>query len=212
MHWRKTNVGWMSERAGETSAELLVAILADQDSPPAALFDVATAWAQAFPLSALVILEGLEHIEAHLTEALARVRLPPRRLLLVGLGEGGRIGLSLALEAAPRCAGVLVYDALPDLPVSAGPRSRGVKVRLIGHEAEDPRHDGRLGDLVRRLGGLGIDARATQLLEPGLTPSAIRLGAAYLAELSASALDLPLSSPGPGTAGAGSSNEVDDAC
>jgi hypothetical protein len=51
MHWRKTNVGWISERAAETPADLLVAILPDQDSPPAALFDVATAWAQAFPLS-----------------------------------------------------------------------------------------------------------------------------------------------------------------
>src|SRR5690349_7468751 len=59
MHWRKTNVGWMSERAAETPAELLVAILPDQDSPPAALIDVATAWAQAFPLSVLVILEEL---------------------------------------------------------------------------------------------------------------------------------------------------------
>jgi pimeloyl-ACP methyl ester carboxylesterase len=202
----------MSERAAETPADLLVAILPDQDSPPAALFDVAAAWAQAFPLSVLVIFEELENIEAHLTEVLAQVGLPPRRLLLVGLGEGGRIGLPLALEAAPRCAGVLVYDALPDLPVSADLRSRGVKIRLIGRKAEDPRHDDRLGDVVRRLAGLGIDTRATQLLEPGLTPSAIRLGAAYLAELSASALDLPLSSPGPGTAGAGPSNEVDDAC
>ena len=96
---------------------------------------------------------------------------------------------SLALAPDPLgCAGVLAYDALPALNDVVPGRSR-TKIRLIASERDAAGRGGGLGDAVRALNGAGADARATLLHDAGLTPSAIGLGSAYLAELSASALD-----------------------
>jgi hypothetical protein len=184
MTWPRTDIEWRSTPAGQKPV-LLVAILTGGNSPPAGLWDAAAGWARLFPLSTVVIFKWHDDIEARLNSVLAEVRLPPERLLLVGFGEGARISLSLALGGALPCAGVLIYDGLPDVPPAAIAVNPRVRVRIIGHTFGDPRHDDRLGAVVRQLADMGVDVRATQLADLGLTPAAIRLGAAYLAELSA---------------------------
>lgn len=196
MKWSKTDSGWAGE-PGDTPAELLVAVLGGAGSPPGDLRDVAADWARSLPSGAFLIFEILTDIEARLAAALVRLGLPPRRLILVGIGDGGTVCLKIAFQAAPIGVGVLVYNPPPDLIPAATRTNPMAKVRLIGLSSDASFHDELLGALVRRLRSLGIDARATEMAEPGMTRPAIRLGAAYLAELSACALD-PLSAlPGP---------------
>ena len=197
MKWSKTDSGWTGERGDGVPAELLVAVLGGPQSPAGDLREVAADWAQSLPSGVFVIFEILTDIEARLAAALASLGLPTRRLILVGIGDGGTVCLKVAFEAAPIGIGVLVYNPQPDLPLAAAPVNPMAKVRLIGPTSGSSFHDELLGALVRRLRCLGIDARATELAEHGLTRSAIRLGAAYLAELSASALDPARTLPGP---------------
>jgi pimeloyl-ACP methyl ester carboxylesterase len=155
-----------------------------------ALQEHAEAWATSLPGAAFAILGRLDKIRPDLVAALESVRLQPARLLLVGFGLGAQIGFWLALETAtPACAGLLAYGASQYQAPEPALLRRTVKIRLIGHKTGEPRNDNWLGNTVRSLVDLGINARATQLPEAGLTPSAIRLGASYLAELAASALE-----------------------
>jgi hypothetical protein len=188
MRWRKTQDDWKIRQTGEAPAELLVAILTDCGPSARALADTASAWTNLFPRSDFVVFDRHDNLGVRISNALAMARLPPDRLLLVGAGRGARLALSFGLNATPPCAGVLAYDALPEVPAAVPPANRRVKIRIVGHVFDDPGRDHRLGDAVRALGDLGIDARATQLIDCGLTPAAIRLGTAYLAELSATAL------------------------
>jgi pimeloyl-ACP methyl ester carboxylesterase len=187
MIWRKTPTGWLGDH--EKPSELLVAVLPDQGVDAIALRDVAAAWSISMSRTAFVIFERLDAVETELAATLVQVGLCPNRLLLVGFGSGGQIGLSLALNSAQSCAGLLAYDVPPAWVPDATPIVHNMKIRLVGHR--NGALGGGLGDIIRRLVVMGIDARATQLPEPGLTPSAIRIGAAYLADLSASALHRP---------------------
>ena len=196
MKWSRTESGWAGE-PGETPAELLVAVLGGAGSPLGDLRDVAADWARSLPTGAFMIFEILTDIEARLAAALARLGLPARRLILVGIGDSGTVCLKIAFQAATIGVGVLVYNPLPDLVPAAARVNPMARVRLIGLGSDASFHDELLAALVRRLRSLGIDARATEMAEPGMTRPAIRLGAAYLAELSASALDPLRAFPGP---------------
>jgi hypothetical protein len=192
MEWSKADVGWIGERIDGPSPELLVAVLASPQASPLDLRTIAADWARSLPSSAFVVFEILTDIGTRLAAALSRLGLPASRLLLVGIGDGGTVCLNIAFQAAPISIGVLIYDPQPHLltpPASVNPKA---KVRLVGFRRDDPMSYDLLGALVRRLRALSIDAQAAELAEPGLTQPAVRLGGAYLTELSASALVLPL--------------------
>jgi pimeloyl-ACP methyl ester carboxylesterase len=138
------------------------------------------------PNAALVVLNRLEDADGSVAAMLHRLGLSRSRLLLVGFGAGGQHALSLALTTAECCAGLLAYGISPELGAQPRPVGGHVKVRLIGDRTGEL--DERLSAVIRRLVAFGIDARGMQLSGTGLTRPATRLGAAYLAELSASAL------------------------
>jgi hypothetical protein len=197
MEWSKTDLGWMGERADRGRAELLVAVIGEPNASPLDLRDIAADWARSLPLSAFAVFELLNDIGNRLAAALSRLGLPADRLLVVGIGKSGASCLGIAFEAAPIGIGVLIYGPTPDLLATAVPRQSSAKVRLIGVDDGTPCYSELLGALVQRLRTAGIDAQAAELAEPGMTPSAVRRGAAYLAELSASALAHPLPSTSP---------------
>lgn len=183
MIWRETKVGWLAE--GEPSTELLVVLLPDGDGAATDLRDVAATWSTSLPNTAFLVLDRLEDADRSVASTLDWVGLSRSRLLLVGFGAGGRHALSLAETAEDGCAGVLAYG-IP-LESAAGPTPVGhIRLRLIGDRTADP--DESFSAVICGLVALGVDARGMQLSGPGLTRPAIRLGAAYLAELSASAL------------------------
>jgi len=194
MAWRETEIGWFDDADGTTSAELLVAVLPDKGTPAAIVRKAATIWAHSLPTASFVIFDhSLTRavVETLLHQALAYTNLPPSRLLLVGLTDGATVGFSIVIGASHRaCAGMVAYDAKPFPLVDLSTVARHTKLRLIGCMGQEADEE-QFAQTIRDLGRLGADIRGTLLLEPGLTPSAIRLGAAYLGELSASALDLP---------------------
>ncbi len=195
MLWRKTEFGCAGERDGAAPAELLVAVLLDADRPGALVRDAVAAWAPSLPSARFLLFNrwpsaGL--VENVLPDALASAGLPPSRLLLVGLRGRATAGLSAVLGTAhPPCAGMLAYDGLPVRAGQLSPAARQVKVRLIGWRGEGSGDEDLFAQAIRDLGAAGVDVRGTWMVEAGLTPAAIRLGAAYLGELSASALAAP---------------------
>src|SRR5260221_3134317 len=122
-------------------------MLGDRHTPTAAIQVAAAFWAQSLPYSVFAIFDGFDDIEARIIVSLAQLGLPPGRLILVGLGDGGEIGVSLSLRAVAPCAGVLAIGVLPGLPPYAIVKAPRVKIRLIGYRARDPRHDNSLGDV-----------------------------------------------------------------
>jgi hypothetical protein len=195
MQWRKTEFGCAGERDGAAPAELLVAVLLDADMPGALVRDAVAAWAPSLPTARFLLFNrcppaGL--IEAVLLDALASADLPPSRLLLVGLRGTATVGLSVVLGAVPPpCAGMLAYDGLPVRTGQLSPAARQIKIRLIGWQGEGRGDEDLFAQTIHDLGAAGIDVRGTWMIGTGLTPAAIRLGAAYLGELSASALVIP---------------------
>jgi hypothetical protein len=193
--WQKTKLGWIGGRVDGERPELLVAVLADDATPSAVIRDVVAAWAATLPLTLFVIVDRLldrSSIGPFLTETLEDFGLPPGRLLLVGVRDGATLGLLIALNSSrPGFAGLLAYDAVlgqvADLPEQAW----RPKIRLIGRDGESRFDHDLFARTIHDLSALGLDVRGTLLLEPGWTPSAIRIGASYLAELSASALGVP---------------------
>jgi hypothetical protein len=184
MIWRQTDVGWLGE--SEQHAKLLVALLPDQAGEAAKLRDVAALWAAPLPNAAFMVFERLDDLDVSLAATLDLVGLRPCRLLLVGFGRGAEIGLSVAFKSAECCAGVVAYVASPASIARLTPDSRETKIRLIGDKEGEPGE--RLSDAIHHMVALGIDARGIELSGDGLTRAAIRLGGAYLTELSASAL------------------------
>jgi hypothetical protein len=184
----------MGERPGGTpETELLVAILIGHSKPCLDWHAAAAAWSLSLPRAAFVIAEHAPSpamLEAFVSGALLRFGLRPSRLLLVGLGDGAKVGFSVTLQSPrPICASLLAYGAVPDLDVDPPLSGRQTKIRLIGHISDTNPDDQQFARAVRRLCSLGVDVRGTLLTDLGLTTSSIRLGAAYLGELSASALD-----------------------
>jgi hypothetical protein len=166
--------------------EIVVALLADRHASPGALQAAAETWAESLPRAAFFVCVRLEAVEMCLLEVLAWAGLPASRLFIAGAGYAGRLALSLARkpEGFP-CAGVLAYDASPEFPADAAWRWGAAAIRLICGDGANPANAARLDDTVRQLQALGVDARGAVLKQPGLTPAAVRLGAAYLAELAA---------------------------
>jgi hypothetical protein len=197
VEWSKTDGGWMGERADRGLAELLVAVIGEPRSPLPDLKDIAADWARSLPSAAFVVFDLLADVGTRLSAVLAGLGLPVTRLLLVGIGDGGVTCLNIAFKAAPFSIGVLIYGPTPDLLTAGAPPRSSAKIRLVGFDDGSPLHGDLLGAMIHRLRTAGIDASAAELAEPGMTPSAIRRGAAYLAELSASALALPRPSAGP---------------
>ena len=171
---------------------ILVALLPDRSDAWAPLQAAAEAWAPSLPHAAFFVCEQLDCLEPVLMDVLAWARLPLSRLLVVGVGRGGARALSLAhVPDGLPCAGVLAYDAIPEPPADAAGHWGGTKIRLLHGPAAPPRREPAIGEAVRRLQALGVDVRGTVLQEAGLTRPALRLGAAYLTELAAAALDGP---------------------
>ncbi|GGF09684.1 hypothetical protein GCM10011611_13990 [Aliidongia dinghuensis] len=190
MKWTRTSFGLVAERTGGPSAEFLVAIIGGAGASPN-LLDAADAWAAALPFGAFVVFEAEGDIPIRITRSLAGLPIPSGRQLLVGIGKGGGLCIDRAVEVPAACTGVLVYDPPAALATAAAALDRRVKVRLVGLGSDDPDRERLPGLLVQRLRSLGIDARATQLRERRLVGPAVRIGTAYLAELSAAALDPP---------------------
>jgi hypothetical protein len=188
MKWTRTGFGLIAERAEATPAELLVAILGGDDAP-ANLLEVAGEWAAALPFGAFVVFETLTDSAARIARSLAHVRVAQGRVLLVGMGQSGGVCINLVFRGRTSLVGMLVYDPPAASIALVASLDRSVKVRLVGLGSDDPRHELLPGILVRRLRLLGIDARATQLLEREFSRPAIRIGLAYLTELSAAALE-----------------------
>jgi hypothetical protein len=197
--WQKTRLGWFGGRKGGRRPELLVVILADRETPSAVLRGVAVAWAATLPPTHFVILDRFvdrSSIEPFLTASLETVELPVSRLLLVGVRESATIGLSIALGPdCPGFAGLLAYDPILDKTTVPVVQARLPRIRLVGRDGEGRAAADLFARTIRDLSTLGLDVRGTLLPEPGWTSAAIRIGASYLAELSASALDVP---PRPG--------------
>lgn len=193
--WHKTRLGWIGGSVAGERPELLVVILADGATPSAVVRDVVGAWAATLPLTLFMLFERFldrSSIEPFLTETLETVGLPPGRLLLVGVRDGATLGLSIALSARrPGFAGLLAYDAILEQMAAPAEQAWRPKIRLIGRDGEGRFAPDLFARTIHDLSTLGLDVRGTLLLEPGWTPSAIRIGASYLAELSASALGVP---------------------
>lgn len=194
--WQKTRLGWIGGRKKGQRPELLVLILADRETPSAVLRGVAVAWAATLAPTLFVVFDrsvDRSSIEPFLTTALETAELPASRLLLVGVRDGGTLGLSIALRSGhPGFAGLLAYDPiLAETTVSARQAWRP-RIRLVGREGEGRVTADLFARTISDLSRLQLDVRGTLLPEPGWTPAAIRIGAAYLAELSASALGVPL--------------------
>jgi hypothetical protein len=193
--WQKTTLGWIGGQADQTRPELLVAVLADETTPAGVMRDVVTAWSATLPRTLFLIFDRVADrlgMESCLTKALEETGLPPSRLLLVGVRDAGTFGLSIALTA-PHAgfAGLLAYDAvLEGMADRAGPAWRP-KIRLIGRNGEGRSDDDLFARTIHELSAFGLDVRGTLLPDPGWTPSSIRIGASYLAELSAAALGVP---------------------
>jgi hypothetical protein len=194
--WQKTSFGWIGGGAEGKRPELLVAILADSETPGSVIRDVVAAWMANLPHTLFVIVDRFvdrSSIGPSLTAALEAADLPASRLLLVGVRDGATLALSIALEVPrPGFAGLVGYDAIFErIARPTGPESRP-KIRLIGRDGESRPTPNLFAHAIRDLTAFGLDVRGTLLLEPGWTPSAIRIGASYLAELSALALGVPL--------------------
>ena len=174
--------------------EALVAVLADGGSAVVTLYPAAARWASTVPTTEFAVL-GIEptvldrtahRLEQLFEQELLSRRLDLSRLVLVGFGYGGALGLHMVLRRGWRPAGIL---AIAPKPLRPPPRSMtsDVKIRLIGCAEDDHLDHHSLRKFVSLLAAGGIDARGALLAGSALSDEAIRHGGAYLVELVATA-------------------------
>jgi pimeloyl-ACP methyl ester carboxylesterase len=203
-------------RRDRTAPEALVVLLNDLGASAAGLASIAARWSAAVPAAAFIALDGIERLEtgpgdrprdatgrnaetrptlldraAHSLEGVLEQQLRSRsldaaRLVLVGFGYGGTLGLHLMLRRSWRCAGILAMRAELFRPLPRILRIGG-KVRLIDCAADVETDHGRLRDDVAALSARSIDARGVLLSGSLVSDEAIRHGGAYLVELVATA-------------------------
>jgi hypothetical protein len=176
---------------------VLIGLLANATWTPSQMLRLAEAWRARLPQAAFATVESAatpDHLRSCLADRLATAGLPPARLLLVGIGASARQALALAF-AHPRriCRGILAFGAcpLPDIPANCD--GTGMQIRLIeGHEGRHVEDD-LLGNIVRELQGRRFDVRAAMIVPSAVlvTPDAVRLGGAYIADMVATSLASP---------------------
>jgi len=112
--------------------------------------------------------------------------IDPGKVILVGIGEAGRLAIDLALGDSLPTFGVIAFDiaAPSELPHSTRSNAR---IRLVQHASDEDPEGVRFGELVAAMRRRDIDYRATLLPPNQGHERMMRAGAAYLVELVAMA-------------------------
>lgn len=195
-----------------TSAETALVVVLHSWGDVEAAHALTAAWAPTVPAAAISMLRvadggDIGEIAAQLAHRVEQAGLQAGRMVLAGFGGAAGMTLQLAVGqgASGRgplaCAGVLACgDVLPPLALLARRSVTQARLRLIW-AADDPLFcAAALGDLLRCCRAAGVDAQGAVLARhggasggdhDGPAPALVRLGAAYLAELVATALDAP---------------------
>jgi hypothetical protein len=194
MDWQDTEDGWVTLPCDGTDAALLIVLLTQDGFDGRIARKLVAAWSGLLPQACFALLRAQSEpgaAERRLGELVSRLRVPPARLILVGLdGTGCEHAVALALRTSrATSAGLLCFGVWPACVANLPHPISHVRVRLIATAGEDAPDEEQFARMVRDLATLGADVRANALSQPGFSPAAIRLGAAYLAELAAAALD-----------------------
>jgi predicted esterase len=217
MTWTKSFPGFRLDPIAGGAPDALVVLLHEPAATAATLTNVASHWAPMVPNTAFIAIDcsgpfslpddgsdsmttlGLDlgaalialeqaarRLESLVIQQLRAFGIDESRLVLSGFGSGGTLVLWLAMRDAWRGAGVLAIGARLVLPFPR--RSWGTgKVRLIDCPGPHAADCSILREVVALFVARGIDARGAVLAAPPLSDDAVRHGAAYLAELVATA-------------------------
>ena len=178
---------------------LIIAVYAAADGPERAE-RFASQWQPMVPGVQFLGLEladmlwrvDVSSVQRIVAEAAALRGLGPAQILLLGLGEGGRLAVELVVTGVLPVLGVIAYD-IP-LPNADLPRHRSAAaVRLIQQNTPDDPGNTRFRALTRDLQRQGMDVRAILLPEGSLWSHdmPMRAGTAFLLELVARASLIP---------------------
>lgn len=196
------------------SAETALVVVLHSWSGAEAARALTAAWAPTVPAATVLMLRVVEggdigEVAAQLARRVEQAGLEAGRMVLAGIGGAAGMTLQLAVGQGATgrgplaCAGVLACgDVLPPLALLARRSAVQTQLRLVW-TGDDPLFcAAALGDLLRCCRDTGVDAQGAVLARHGgasggdhggPAPALVRLGAAYLAELVAMALD---ASPG----------------
>ena len=175
------------------TAQALVAVLIDGETPAASASTALARWKLVNPLANWSVLdmrqappEPGEWLQRMLSELLARKHMQSGQLVLLGRRDAGRRALDLVLNGALACAGFVGID-IPCAPPRVATVPTTASIRLVLHEGDANQSGG--DSLLGMLRRADIDTRIMRLPSTGADDedTTVRAAGTFLFELVAKA-------------------------